>query len=459
MKNIQTGVRDLATIERNGHEQLAAAVSRVSEEISSLNDTIQEELSNLASVLEWGFEEIRWELQQQTHILKSIDRTLRNPTQTQAHEWRRMAEQLRERGCLNEAAEWFQKALKANPLDYRTYVGLAMTCLWGKNFGKAKELLEKSLPHAPKCKRLIVEPTSTVGQILCSSGRGTEFTIPSRGFGDDRHDLTEALGLNRKRRRKKIEEMTDDEAIDEAFGFGDESDDLKSQIARLDARYIRTFQFDYQSNSYRLIGRIHACRDDWANATSALRSAIQLSPEYEEGNYEYAQYCVQSGDRQEWIGPLLRATTAKPAYQYMALAERNFAPVRSELARLLTAIKEANRNIREAEKSQHQSESFLHSFLRSRDFPELFRLYDRAVRKLAEAKEDAASGDYRKVLEAPIKASQARELADSATKQAVLRMGPPPDDVNVSPQKAQGLPASPSGIIAAIGRAIGLWKR
>jgi Flp pilus assembly protein TadD len=138
MRDARQGTRDLAYIQQRGFEQLTAGLSNITEE-----------LSNLAGVLEWGFEEIKWEQQQQTGVLLSIDHTLKNPSQTQAHEWRRMAEELSRRGCLSEAEQWFQKALAEDPLDYQTYIGLAMVYLRNNEFDKARDILEKSLPHAP----------------------------------------------------------------------------------------------------------------------------------------------------------------------------------------------------------------------------------------------------------------------------------------------------------------------
>ena len=138
---------------------------------------------------------------------------------------------------------------------------------------------------------------------------------------------------------------------------------LKDQIASLDVRRFRVFQFDYRSNSYRLIGRIHACKEEWTNAVSALSSAVELSPDYAEGSYEYAQYLVQAGDRQQWVAQLRKAIAARPAYWYMASAERNFALVRNDVAKFLEvrrneaseparcAIAEGERLIAEAERA------------------------------------------------------------------------------------------------------------
>jgi tetratricopeptide (TPR) repeat protein len=111
---------------------------------------LSEELSGIASTLEWGFEEINWRLDQVNHTLSSIDKTLKTPSQTQAKEWREIAEELRRRGVLDESEEFFLKSLKTNPLDYRTYIGIGKTYLQMDGPQKARTYWEKSLPHAPK---------------------------------------------------------------------------------------------------------------------------------------------------------------------------------------------------------------------------------------------------------------------------------------------------------------------
>jgi len=106
-------------------------------------------LSEVSTVLEWGFDQLRWQLEQQTGTLLSIDQTLKTPGETQANEWRRMAEELRKRGDLPGALEFFLKAKQSNPLDYRTYVGAGYTYLTLGGVEKATEMLQSSLIHAP----------------------------------------------------------------------------------------------------------------------------------------------------------------------------------------------------------------------------------------------------------------------------------------------------------------------
>jgi hypothetical protein len=62
--------------------------------ISKMNELISE-VGDLASVIQWGFEEIGWRLEQTNMLLQGIDETLKTPTATQANEWRQIAEKLR----------------------------------------------------------------------------------------------------------------------------------------------------------------------------------------------------------------------------------------------------------------------------------------------------------------------------------------------------------------------------
>ncbi len=61
-------------------------------------ETLEEGVEGIASAVEWGFTELNWQIDQQTAVLKSIDRSIKTPGETQANEWRVMAERLRLRG-------------------------------------------------------------------------------------------------------------------------------------------------------------------------------------------------------------------------------------------------------------------------------------------------------------------------------------------------------------------------
>lgn len=423
MKDIRRGVQGRGAVENRGVEMLAAGLSEIAGKVSRVSD----ELSVLASVVEWGFEEIKWELQQQTQILMSIDKTLKTPSQTQAKEWRTMAEELRQRACLDEAEDWFLKALRLNPLDYRIYIGLAMTCLRKNDFDKAKDLLEKSLPHAPRCKRVVVAKGSDLEQALRDAGRPTSFDLP---LGAESGGLNAAL-----QRHLRLEKAENHESLEIWF-----------QLEVTEEHDLRVSGFDYRSQSYRLLGRIYACQEDYTSAASALQSAIQFSPDYPEGNYEYAQYCVISNSGQkEWPQCLHRAILAKPDYWYMAKAERNFTPARRQVENLLSDMQEQARQsvvsgIGEAEQRLREATA---AIPRGRAHPEerYWRRrwepswrddkYEREVKKsppagsfddletslrsvvenLTTAKTAAASRDYRTLLNATHRALQATRIS------------------------------------------------
>jgi len=124
-------IDDLIYLQKNGFDSMAGGMSEI------------------ASAIEWGFTELNWELQQQTRVLKEITAILKMPSETKANEWRQMGEELRRRGGYGEAVKFFSKSMKANPLDYRTYVGLGETHLRMRMFSDAKKYFERSLPHAP----------------------------------------------------------------------------------------------------------------------------------------------------------------------------------------------------------------------------------------------------------------------------------------------------------------------
>lgn len=305
------------------------------EGFAALSDTLSTGLSEIASAIEWGFGEICWQLQQQTDVLRSIDYTLKTPSETKANEWRLHAEELKRRGALVESEEFFLKALNEYRLDYRIYVGLAETYLQMNKFDKARTFLEKSLPHAPK------------------------------------------------------EEI------------------------------------DYRSYSYRLIGHICACEEDYNQAISFLQSSIELSPTYEDGHYDYAQYCAQARNEEACLSSLEKAILAKPLYWYLAQKERNFDPVRNEIERLLSNIStEASRRAKDAiDKAEgalnksREAVSETRRVLRvSRDKATLSSstLCENAEAKLKFAKGKVASGDYVAFLEAKPIAEESYAIANNA---------------------------------------------
>ena len=220
----------------------------------------------IVSAIEWGFEDIGWNLDQMTGVLKSIDTTLKTPSLIKANEWRQMAEELRRRGVLDESEEFFLKSLRANPLDYRTYIGLGKTYLQMAKNDLARTYWEKSLPHAPE------------------------------------------------------EEI------------------------------------DYKSYSYRLIGRIYFCEENYQQAALALKKAIELSPRYYPGHYDYAQYCALVGDKKNCLSSLKIAVEKEPLPLGLVRQERNLQVFKKEIENLLRTVDPNELNFRERLKRELQKD-------------------------------------------------------------------------------------------------------
>lgn len=118
--------------------------------LRELSKKIPEALGRIESTVRWSCEQVVWRIEQQTDVMRGIDDSLKTPAQTKANEWRIMADTLRERGVLNEACSFYEKSVAENPLDYRTYVGLATVHIQTGSHEQALKVLEGSLPHAPR---------------------------------------------------------------------------------------------------------------------------------------------------------------------------------------------------------------------------------------------------------------------------------------------------------------------
>jgi tetratricopeptide (TPR) repeat protein len=335
---------------------------------------LSERVSTISTAIEWAFEEIAWQLEQQSEVLRSIDHTLKAPSETQANEWRQIGEELRGRGVLGESEKFFLKAIESNPLDYRAYVGLAHAYLQMERLDEARAMLERSLPHAPKTEGS--PKTTKFAEIF---GPSKPYEVSPAGGGDDKQAPT---------------------------------------------------AFDYKSYSYRLVGHICACGEQYGDAVSALRSAIELSPDYVDAHYDHAQYCAQTGDMQACIASLSRAiASGGPSYFYLAQGERNFDPARSQVRALLSAmaneaLNSALRHLSQAERSLAEAYEAVSgarkALIRSKDAAQMEcdKLYQAAIAQLQAARDGVASADYAPLLDAGATAIQAGQLAHSAGRKA-----------------------------------------
>lgn len=351
-------------------------------------ETLSDRLSEVATVIEWGFEEVKWELQQQTDVLRSIDHTLRTPSETEANEWREIAEELRNRGVLGQSEQFFLKAVEANPLDYRIYIGLAETYLRMEKFNKAETFLERSLTHAPlETKRNLEESTYK----FLPDEEGEEFKA----------------WLNKEEYHSKISYNT------------------------------YSLPFDYKSYSYRLLGRIYFCQEDYQQAASVLQKSIELSPSYWEGHYDHAQYYALVGKKEGCFTSLQKAILGNPFYFHLAAKEKNFTLVRAEVDNLLRGLntqtseqaKEiislAGRELRKAEEAVSAAREALQPCKKSiaqANLPEYLdryiHLYEEARQKFCTAGRQMSSGSYVELVQAKETALRAEEQAIEAKRGA-----------------------------------------
>lgn len=188
-------------------------------------------------------------------------------------------------------------------------------------------------------------------------------------------------------------------------------------------------EIDYKSYSYRLIGHIYACEEDYNQATSILRVAIELSPTYEDGHYDYAQYCAQMRDKENCLFSLQKAILAKPLYWYLTQRERNFDHLRSNVEKLLSniitdaanrakaAIAKSENALKQAHKSVSEARQALNV---SGDKAELksSTMCKNAEAKVKLAKDKIASGDYVAFLDAKPIAEESHALANDAVNTA-----------------------------------------
>lgn len=400
LKNLQKKVESYSG---NISDRLSYMAQVQQDGFNALRDMISTDLSEIASAIEWGFGELSWQLQQQTDVLRSIDHTLKTPGETQANEWRKMAEELRNRGVLDESEEFYLKALDLNRLDYRIYVGLAETYLQMSKFDKARTFLEKSLPHAPK-REIDYKSYSyrLIGHIYaCEEHYAHAYSVLrssielSPKYIDGHYDYAQYCAV-----------------------LGKKEDSLASlQKAILDKPLC--FYLSQKERNFDPIKR------DVQNLLITTGLTHTLSPDYYDGLFQLVKYCAQTRNAETCISVLQKLIISEPNYFYLAQKERNLDHMRSEVQSLLTEIsteafrrsKDAIAKLENALKEAHEAVFKAEQALRvSRDKTELesSAIFENVEAKLKLAKDKVASGDYVAFLKAKPIAEEAHALACNA---------------------------------------------
>jgi Flp pilus assembly protein TadD len=97
-------------------------------------------------------------------------------------------------------------------------------------------------------------------------------------------------------------------------------------------------QFDYRSVSYRLMGRIRFCNEEYHDAVEQLRHAVAVEPKYAKAYYDLAQYSSCVGAERDCVIALRDAIALEPNYWYAARAEPLFDSVRPHVDAALQVI-------------------------------------------------------------------------------------------------------------------------
>jgi hypothetical protein len=188
---------------------------------------------------------------------------------------------------------------------------------------------------------------------------------------------------------------------------------------------------EWKSYSYRLIGHIWACKEQYPDAASALQLAVDSSSTCYPAFYDLAQYSAQMEDEEACLSALRNAIAGDSFHFYLAQRERNFEPIQSAVMKLLeeilfdafdvaeTGISQTEGEIEAAEKSIAVTREVL------KKCPNIETILDTSVTmsrdaksKLDSAKDTMSRGDYKDILNSMPINEEAYELADKAKDRA-----------------------------------------
>ena len=320
-------------------ERVAANLTMLERVQRRAFEKLSGEVLEVGTITEWGFEDFKWRIHQEKGIPRGTEPKPKASAEIPASRYREMAEEFWLKGKLYEAGEHFLRAIRLDPADYGSYMGAAYANLLAEEFDRAKEYLEKGLPHAPDS--------------------------------------------------------------------------------------------EWKSYSYRLIGHIWACKEQYPNAVSALKLAVDSSSTCYPAFYDLAQYSAQMEDEETCLSALRNAITGDSFHFYLAQKERNFEPLLPVVMKLLdeilfdalnkaeTGISQTEGEIEAAEKSIAVTRETL------RKCPNIETIIDTSVvmsrnakSKLGTAKDTMSRGDYKNILDAMPANEEAYDLADKAKDRA-----------------------------------------
>lgn len=304
-------IKDINEVEKSVTEIILDQKSMYNNLSDRLNN-LSYQLENLTSAIRWGFSEINWQLQKQNDVLKSIEKTLKSPAQTKALELKKIAEELMYNDLLDKAEKKYLESLEEYPLNYNTYIGLAILYLKQNNFETAKKYFIDSLPHAPinnspSAKQDAIKSLMD-GNIFMSKYSLSSLLNDNEEFNLSTPYQIILLSTNdwyELKNNYSLEQMSNPNF-------------LIGTLNQLPKRYITsTFEKiisnhlsnksnfyainidnylgypapkNYKSYSYRYLGHIEYCFNNIDGAINYLSKACELSPSYGEALYDYSFY-------------------------------------------------------------------------------------------------------------------------------------------------------------------------
>ncbi len=371
--------------------------------LARLESDSPESPAALASMLQWGFDEIEWQLFQQAEALHQLEFPVNPSSQQQADEWRIMAEELRRRGVFEDSEEFFLKALDVNRLDYRLYIGLAETYLRSNQFENAQNTLKKSLPHAPSQENFDFKSFSyrLIGHIHACE--------------EHYHEALSSLRL----------------AVTQSSEYPDGYYDAARYAARAGSQEERAGFLRNALKTPLYFGLAQKDRhfDDIREVVQQelLRFVTEhdVTPDYDQGMLELAQYWGRAGDTEAAFSLFERVIPRTPSLfqrlQNQVHEQRIAQDIQTVLDRIAAkARQEAEEALAESEQILHSaSESIAETTRLAESFGDTYplisqQMYEEAEKNCERARANMASREYEQLIAAVLCAKEAARSGENA---------------------------------------------
>lgn len=150
--NVDKALKKQLALDIKHSKDILISQERISEGIDNLADSlgsIKDGVNEIGAILEWGFSEIIWQLEQSREYLKQIVEVLMAPLDTKARERKKRAEKALANGWYQDAEEEFLISEELNKFDFTIHINLGMIYLFHNiDKHKAATYFEKAVKYA-----------------------------------------------------------------------------------------------------------------------------------------------------------------------------------------------------------------------------------------------------------------------------------------------------------------------